>query len=72
VSYYDYRMASDLLRGNPPFYALIMAAMQRADTPNAAKLRAAWPEVWAELNARYHTPGGYLDGERIPTVGASS
>lgn len=43
-----------------PFYALIMAAMMRADTPNLIKLQAAYPEIWKEAMARYHAPGGRL------------
>lgn len=52
------RIASD-----EPFYALIQAAMRRADSWNLAKLRAEWPEVWDELSARYHAPGGLLPGD---------
>jgi hypothetical protein len=46
-----------------PFYSLIMAAMRQADTDNVRKLQQEWPNVWAELEARYHAPGGLLDGE---------
>jgi hypothetical protein len=63
VSLYDYRQSASLIRYDPPFYALIMAAMRKADTDNTKKLRAAWPEVWEELYARYHAPGGLLAGE---------
>ena len=45
------------------FYALIMVAMKNADTDNQAKLQAAWPEVWAELEQRYNAPQGLLVGE---------
>jgi hypothetical protein len=65
VSYHEWRAAQELLRLDPPFYALIMAAIHRADTLNTEKLRAAWPDVWAETFARYHAPGGLLDGERV-------
>jgi hypothetical protein len=27
------------------------------------RLRHAWPEVYAELYARYHAPGGVLPGD---------
>jgi len=37
-----------------------MAAMRQADSPNTDKLKRAWPEVWKELFARYHAPGGAL------------
>ena len=45
------------------FYALIMAAMRRADTQNLALLKDAWPDQWYELQARYNAPGGILEGE---------
>lgn len=43
-----------------PFYALIMAAMRKADSYNAEKLRYVFPEVWVELQERYNAPGGFL------------
>lgn len=51
------------LSSDVPFYALIMAAMRRADSMNAIALRAAFPEVWDELQARYNAPGGILPQE---------
>ena len=64
MSLYDYRVSADIVRSDPPFYAIIMAAIRKADTDNAAKLRAAWPEVVKEFAARYNAPGGELDGDR--------
>ena len=46
-----------------PFYALIQAAMRKADDNNIAKLKGMYPLVWAELYDRYNAPGGYLPGE---------
>jgi hypothetical protein len=63
MSLYDYRAAKTLHDQDVPFYALIMAAMRKADTTNEGKLRAMWPETWDELFARYHAPGGLLEGE---------
>lgn len=63
MSLFDYRAAVALWKSDPPFYALIMAAMYRADSDNIVTLRAAFPETWAELDARYHAPGGVLKGE---------
>lgn len=63
MSLYDYQVSQKLT--DPPFYALIMAAMRKADDVNAAKLRYAWPEVWHELESRYHAPGGLLAGEEV-------
>jgi hypothetical protein len=62
VSYFDYRYSIDL-PPDPPFYGLVMAAMLRADSLNADLLRGAFPDVWRELNARYHAPGGVLDSD---------
>ena len=66
MSYHEYLAAKAILERDPPFYALIMAAIHGADTDNTEKLKAAWPEVWAETFARYHAPGGALDGETLP------
>ncbi|MCR4340021.1 MAG: hypothetical protein NUW01_09055 [Gemmatimonadaceae bacterium] len=65
MSYYDYLASQEIDASSPPFYALIMAAMRRADSSNIDLLREAWPEVWSEFYARYHAPGGVLDGERV-------
>jgi TorA maturation chaperone TorD len=43
------------------FYALIMAAMRKADDENLAKLESVFPETLAELRARYNAPGGALN-----------
>ncbi len=50
---------------DPPFYALIMAAMTKADTDNLLKLQHAFPDVWVELQARYNAVRGILasDGD---------
>ena len=64
MSYDDYLIGRELLLNDPPFYALIQAAMRRADSGNAVKLRQAFPEVWVELNTRYHAPDGRLPGEK--------
>jgi hypothetical protein len=66
VSLFDYKTSQHLAMADYPFYALIMAAMRKADGENLAKLRAAWPKVWAELAARYQAPGGLLPGEAVP------
>ena len=60
MSLYDYNDCLGINRDDPPFYALIMAAMLRADTGNADRLKAAFPETWAELDRRYNAPGGRL------------
>ena len=60
MSHYDYVRSLELGMADEPFYALIMAAMRKADTDNGEKLRNAWPEIWNELRARYNAPGGTL------------
>lgn len=63
MSLYEYRESKALEAKDVSFYGLIMAAMRRADTPNLAMLKDCWPDVWAELDARYNAPGGLLSGE---------
>lgn len=60
MSLYDFQFSRQVLQVDPPFYGLIMAAMSKADTMNAARLRSAFPEVWAECEARYNARGGVL------------
>jgi hypothetical protein len=62
MSQHDYSVSRTL--GGVPFYSLIMAAMRGADTANLAKLKAAWPDVWDELQRRYNAPGGLLEEDR--------
>ena len=64
MSLHEYRRSLDLAGRNYPFYALIMAAVRQADTRNAEKLRAAFPEVYEEFKARYGAPRGLLPGEK--------
>lgn len=44
MSLYDYRASLAVTMTDPPFYALVMAAMRGADTTNAARLRMAFPD----------------------------
>ena len=60
MSYHDYTAGRDIAMGGCSFYAIIQAAMRKADTPNLDRLKAAWPRIWDELQARYDAPGGYL------------
>jgi hypothetical protein len=71
MSLHEYRMSLELSKDDPPFYALIMAAMRKADTDNTEKFKAMWPEVWDELYRRYHAPGGILpdDGPQCTCCG---
>ena len=47
--------------GGNAFYSLLEAAMRCADGTNMALLKAHWPDVYADLQARYNAPGGVLD-----------
>lgn len=66
MSLYDYRAAQEIVKADPPFYALIMAAMRKADTHNLARLRDAFPYTYREVEARYNAPGAILpeDGDQ--------
>ena len=64
MSLYDYQLSKVLSAEDPPFAALIMAAIRKADTANVEKLRIAFPEIHDELRARYDAPGGVLAAER--------
>ena len=60
MSLFDYKLSQALYDHDLPFYALLMAAMRRADPVNLQRLRSAFPDVWTELQARYNAPGGLL------------
>jgi len=63
MSYHEYLVSRDISDSNPPFYALIMAALRQADTTNATLICACWPEVAAEFEARYNAPAGLIGNE---------
>ena len=63
MSLYDYQVSRELI--GVPFAALIMAAIRKADTGNAERLRAAFPDIDAEVRARYDAPGGRLPHEPV-------
>jgi hypothetical protein len=66
VSWYDYQRAKELYVSDVPFYALIMAAMLKADSRNSALLGAVFGALQRELDARYNAPGGKLPGDDEP------
>ncbi|KWX25633.1 hypothetical protein AFM11_05250 [Mycolicibacterium wolinskyi] len=70
MSLYDYEVSRQIGATDPPFYSLIMAAIRKADSQNAARLRNAFPEVHDEFTARYNAPGGMLPTD--PEVARSS
>jgi len=63
MTLYDYRKSQEIAVKDYPFYALIMAAMRKADTHNLIRLKSMFPGTWEELQARYNAPGGYLGEE---------
>lgn len=63
MSLHSYKVSAELLKDDPPFSALIMAAMRKADSNNAILLQSAFPEIWDELMERYWTPGGLIASE---------
>jgi hypothetical protein len=63
VSAHDYRVSLGISVQGYSFDSLVFAALRQADTVNAAKIRAAWPELSAEMQERYSAPGGLLPGE---------
>lgn len=64
MSFHEYVVGRLIDAEDYPFYALIQAAMRKADSENALKLLAAFPDVYRELEQRYNAVGGYLDGEQ--------
>ena len=63
MSLYDYRESRDIAAHDYQFYALIMAAMGKADTHNLIRLKSVFPNTWNELEKRYHAPGGIIPSE---------
>lgn len=61
---YEYAVSKRPELFDVPFYALVMAAMRQADEENLRRLRLGFEDVWQELQARYHAPGGVLPGEQ--------
>jgi hypothetical protein len=65
VSRYDYERSRVIAATDEPFYALMMAAYRRADSANAQKIQAMWPDLVDELTERYHAPGGILPSDPV-------
>lgn len=63
MSLNDYKVSKELSKDDPPFDAIIMLAMRKADDINLSNLIVYWPKLWDELKARYNAPGGLLKGE---------
>jgi hypothetical protein len=71
AGYTDYQMGKKIelilikngINIDDDFYSIIQCLMRYADNVNLLKLTLAWPKEWDDLYARYHSPGGLLDGE---------
>lgn len=68
MSLHSYMVSYELARQDPPFSALIMAAMRKADSQNSILLHHAFPEIWNELQARYEAPDGRIGTEATAEV----
>lgn len=68
MSLVDYQIARDLRLKDTPFYALVMAAVMKADHTNTLLLQSCWPEVYAETMRRYNAPGGRLPEEKLDSA----
>ena len=65
MSLYDYRVSLDLAKQDVPFYALIMAAIRKADDVNLVRIDRVFPHVVKEFKRRYHAPGGMLPEDEV-------
>ena len=65
MSLYDYLCSKAIGAEDPPFYALLFVLMRQADDVNTRKIKAAWPDEWAEMQARYDAPGGCLPSDGV-------
>lgn len=68
LNLFDYNQSREIERQHFGFYALIAAAARQADTDNMHRLEQAFPNVIADLRARYRAPGGELPGDRPPRL----
>ena len=60
MTHHDYQKSKEI---DAPFYAIIMAAMRKADSNNIEKLKYAFPEMFDEFHKRYNAPGGIIEGD---------
>ena len=65
MSLHSYLASHQITALDPPFSALIFAAIRKADESNTAKLRAAWPDLCAEMQQRYDAPGGAITDDEL-------
>lgn len=65
MSLHGYHYSVKLSELDAPFEALIMAAMRKADSRNTDLLEQAFPEIRAELWARYCAPLGIIPEDGV-------
>lgn len=68
MSHLDYKLSLAIGAGkldypDPPFYAMIMAAMRKADSRNLVLLAEAFPGTYEEMRRRMRANDGLLDQE---------
>ena len=68
MSHYAYMESSRISVNDPPFSAIIYAAIRKGDTVNQEKIKAAWPEEYEEFWLRFNAPGGFLPRESKPLI----
>ena len=65
MSIYDFHYSMKLSTYDPPFYALLMCMIRKADTDNLRKIESVFPEVVKEFVERYRSPLGKLATDDI-------
>jgi hypothetical protein len=60
MSLWDYECSIEISKRDEPFYALLMAAIRKADNNNLRRLEMAFPEVVDEFKKRYDAPFGVV------------
>jgi hypothetical protein len=60
---HSYHYSLRLSRYDLTFESLIFAAISKSDWYNGERLRLAFPELFAEMRARYEAPGGVISGD---------
>ena len=68
MSFYDYLKSEELLRLEPTFTVLIMAAAKKAKPEQLNKLQIAFPEVVKEFKKRNTSSIGILNGDKFGVV----
>lgn len=63
MSRHEYLYSLRILRYDPSFYSIIMAALYQANPKDRFKLQRAFPVIFEEFNKRFNNPLGLLPGE---------